>query len=55
MRKTRSVLRAQKTVVEQKPTKGAARLGFCGTRAARMGGELLPFVMCRFFAFTPQI
>ena len=34
IRKTRSVLRAQKNVVEQKPTKGAARLGFCGTRAA---------------------
>jgi len=30
----RSILRAQKNVVEQKPTKGVARLGFCGTRAA---------------------
>jgi len=30
----RSILRAQKNVLEQKPTKGVARLGFCGSRAA---------------------
>jgi hypothetical protein len=30
----RSIKKKKKNVVEQKPTKGEARLGFCGTRSA---------------------
>jgi len=40
----RSILRAQKNVVEENCAKGVARLQFSGTRTARMGGEQLPFV-----------
>jgi len=40
----RSILRAQKNVVEQNATKGEARLAFCGTRAAEQAAQQLPFV-----------
>jgi len=44
-RKTAGFPRAQKNVVEQNATKGAARLAFCGTRAA-LAAKRLPFVIC---------
>jgi len=41
-------------VVEQNTAEGVVRTVFCGIRTARMGGEQLPFVICRLFCFIYQ-
>ena len=51
IRKMRSILRAQKNVLEQNIAEGVARTMFCGSRAAEQAAKLLPCVMCRFAVF----
>jgi hypothetical protein len=48
----RSIYSNRKNVVEQKPTKGEARLGFCGTRSAEQALSIYR-LLCAVFLLFP--
>jgi len=52
-----SILRAQKNVAEEKPTKGFSPTGFFWSPSRRKAAKQLPFVICRtpFFQFLYSI